>query len=163
MRHLLLRPLLSVALGLALLCGAATGALAQTRPRVTDAGIEPPASSIYIGNSFFYYNNSLHNHVGQLITSGMPGVRHRATSVTISGSGFDWHDVDSYFRPNAIGAYSFGANNTVTFNMALRKGHAVFIRRARIIPAIDVAREHPDRRPFLRLCKPLEPFGIKLG
>jgi hypothetical protein len=116
MRHLLLRPLLSATLGLALLCGAATGALAQTRPKVSDTGSEPPASSIYIGNSFFYYNNSLHNHVGQLIASGMPGVRHRATSVTISGSGFDWHDVDSYFRPNAIGAYSFGANNTVTFN-----------------------------------------------
>jgi hypothetical protein len=46
----------------------------------------------------------------------MPGFRHRATSVTISGSGFDWHDTDSYFRPNAIGTYSFRANNTVVFN-----------------------------------------------
>jgi len=27
--------------------------------------------------------------------------------VTIGGSGFDWHDVESYFRPNAIGNYSF--------------------------------------------------------
>ena len=32
---------------------------------------------------------------------------YRDTSVTISGSGFDWHDVESYFRPNAIGNYSF--------------------------------------------------------
>ena len=31
-------------------------------------------------------------------------------------AGFDWHDVDSYFRPNAIGAYSFDANNNVNFN-----------------------------------------------
>ena len=79
---------------------------AQTRPRVLDVGIANPASAIYIGNSFFYYNNSLHGHVGQLIAEGMPGFRHRATSVTISGSGFDWHDVDSYFRPKAIGGYT---------------------------------------------------------
>lgn len=42
--------------------------------------------------------------------------RYRATSVTISGSGFDWHDVASYFRPNAIGRYSFNEDNTVVFN-----------------------------------------------
>jgi hypothetical protein len=41
---------------------------------------------------------------------------YRATSVTISGSGFDWHDVDSYFRPNAVGAYSFDDQNNVVFN-----------------------------------------------
>lgn len=105
-----------------LLLAAAAGMLlpacAQTplKPKLTDVGIENPASAIYIGNSFFYYNNSLHGHVGQLIAQGMPGFRHRATSVTISGSGFDWHDVDSYFRPNAIGGYSFGANNVVSFN-----------------------------------------------
>jgi len=103
---------------LTLFLAAVTAACAQAplKPKLTDAGIANPASAIYIGNSFFYYNNSLHGHVGQLINEGMPGFRHRASSVTISGSGFDWHDVDSYFRPNAIGNYSFGANNVVTFN-----------------------------------------------
>lgn len=103
-------------LGIAVLATTACATVAQTRPQVLDAGVDKPASAIYIGNSFFYYNNSLHGHVGQLIAAGQPGHRHRATSVTISGSGFDWHDVDSYFRPNAIGAYSFGANNVVSFN-----------------------------------------------
>ena len=41
---------------------------------------------------------------------------YRATMVTIGGSGFDWHDVESYFRPNAIGNYSFDDNNNVVFN-----------------------------------------------
>ena len=41
---------------------------------------------------------------------------YRETSVTISGSGIDWHDVESYFRPNAIGSYSFDDNNNVVFN-----------------------------------------------
>ena len=46
----------------------------------------------------------------------MPGFAHRASSITISGSGFDWHDVDSYFRPNAVGSYSFLPGNVVSFN-----------------------------------------------
>ena len=89
---------------------------AQTRPKVLEAGVERPASAIFIGNSFFYYNNSLHNHVRLLLLSADPQARFRATSVTISGSGSDWHDVESYFRPNALGSYSFDANNNIVFN-----------------------------------------------
>ncbi len=89
---------------------------AQTKPKVLDLGPEPPATAIYIGNSFFYYNNSLHGHVGLLATATEPPIRWRSVSVTISGSGFDWHDVDSYFRPNAVGSYSFGPNNNIVFN-----------------------------------------------
>jgi hypothetical protein len=107
-----------VRLAFVFLLAAATAACAQAplRPKMTDAGINDPASAIWIGNSFFYYNNSMHGHVGQFITAGMPGFRHRGTSVTISGSGFDWHDVDTYFRPNAVGGYSFDAQNSVNFN-----------------------------------------------
>lgn len=56
MRHLvsksLFRPLFAAILGFTLICSAATGALAQTKPKVTDVG-DKPASAIYIGNSFF--------------------------------------------------------------------------------------------------------------
>jgi len=96
-------------------CLAVGGAVAQTRPTVTDLGPEAPRSAIFIGNSFFYYNNSLHGHFGNLLRSA-GGPAFRATSVTISGSGFDWHDVASYFRPNAVGSYSFDANNNIVFN-----------------------------------------------
>lgn len=101
---------------LALLAVSALQVSAQTKPKVLSVGVANPASALYIGNSFFYYNNSLHGHVSALIAEGLPGFKHRATSVTISGSGFDWHDVDSYFRPKAIGAYSFDAGNNVVFN-----------------------------------------------
>jgi len=37
-------------------------------------------------------------------------------SVTISGSGIDWHDMESYFRPNGIGKYSFTGDNEIVFN-----------------------------------------------
>ena len=89
---------------------------AQTKPKILQTGIEAPASAIFIGNSFFYYNNSLHNHFTLLLRSADVNARFRATSATISGSGADWHDVESYFRPNAIGTYSFDANNNVVFN-----------------------------------------------
>jgi hypothetical protein len=108
--------LLFCALGSMLIALATTPVTAQVNPKVTDAGVERPASVIYIGNSFFYYNNSLHNHVTQLIRAADPSYQFRSTSVTISGSGSDWHDVGSYFRPNAIGRYSFDAENNIVFN-----------------------------------------------
>jgi hypothetical protein len=93
-------------------------ALAQTKPKLTDVGIESPKTSLYVGNSFFYYNNSMHGHVGAMARAADPANKaaYRSTSVTISGSGFDWHDLESYFRPNAIGRYSFDEANTIVFN-----------------------------------------------
>ncbi|MBM3569832.1 MAG: hypothetical protein FJX46_13890 [Alphaproteobacteria bacterium] len=107
-----MRALVLVLIGLL----AASPAFAQTKPKLRDSGVANPASAIYIGNSFFYYNNSLHGHVGRLVAEGVPGHRFRTSSVTISGSGFDWHDVESYFRPKGIGSYSFDRENRIVFN-----------------------------------------------
>jgi len=93
-----------------------TNVMAETRPKVLTVAPEAPTSAIFIGNSFFYYNNSLHGHVRLLTTSLEPTRKFGGVSVTISGSGFDWHDVNSYFRPEAIGGYSFDPNNNVVFN-----------------------------------------------
>jgi hypothetical protein len=80
----------------------------------------PPSSAIYIGNSFFYFNNGIISHMAPLIAAGTPGFRHRHTMLTISGSGLDWHDVESYFRPNALAKYSFTPDNKVVFNQIER-------------------------------------------
>jgi hypothetical protein len=88
---------------------------AQTRPAVRDLGPEAPRSAIYIGNSFFYFNNGITGHIaGLLRAAGDAPVR--TTMVTISGSGADWHDIASYFRPNGIGRYSFDRSNNIVFN-----------------------------------------------
>jgi len=89
---------------------------AQTKPKILETGIAAPASALFIGNSFFYYNNGLSGHLTQLLRSAAPDTKFRSTSVTISGSGADWHDVESYFRPNALATYSFDANNNIVFN-----------------------------------------------
>lgn len=85
-------------------------------PKVKELGQQNPASVLFIGNSFFYYNSSMHNHVAKFVAEGISAHKFRATSVTISGAGLDWHDVNSYFRPNGIGTYSFVAGNKVVFN-----------------------------------------------
>jgi hypothetical protein len=98
--------------------GWAAVAQAQTRPLVTSLGPDYPKSEIFIGNSFFYYNNGMPGHVTLLEKAADPEHKqdYSATMVTISGSGLDWHDVESYFRPNAIGSYSFDEHNVIVFN-----------------------------------------------
>jgi hypothetical protein len=97
---------------------APTAALAQTKPAVTSLAPDSPKAGIFIGNSFFYYNNGLPGHLSLMEKAADPEHKqdYRNTMVTIGGSGFDWHDVESYFRPNAIGNYSFDENNNVVFN-----------------------------------------------
>src|ERR1700758_605962 len=101
---------------------AASAAQAQTRPVVTSLGPNFPKTEMFIGNSFFYYNNGMASQVSLLEKAADPEHRneYRTTMVTIGGSGLDWHDVESYFRPNAVGRYEFDDHNVVVFQKADR-------------------------------------------
>lgn len=91
---------------------------AQTKPKVTSLA-PAPKTLIYVGNSFFYFNDSMHRFVGGLVAQGDPQNRgqYRQTSVTISGSGLNWHDMESYLKPGSgMASYSFTADNRVVFN-----------------------------------------------
>lgn len=101
---------------LAALHSGMANAEASIKPKVTASAVEKPASVLYIGSSFFYYNNGINNMVSKLLASADPQYKLSSVMVTISGSGFDWHDVDSYFRPNAIARYTIDAQNNLTFN-----------------------------------------------
>ena len=92
---------------LLVLTSLSTQLAAQTRPTRTDAGPEPIRSILWVGNSFFYYNNSMHGHYNELARAAEPDGKHRGVSVTISGSGLDWHDMASLLRADGIGKYSF--------------------------------------------------------
>jgi hypothetical protein len=91
-------------------------AFAQTKPLITTLRQEHPSSVLFIGKSFFSHNDDLPEFVGALQRAADPARSLRTTSVTISGSGLDWHDVESYFRPNRLGKYSFDGQNNVKFN-----------------------------------------------
>jgi hypothetical protein len=95
----------------------ASPAPAQTKPAVTGLGPDFPKTDIFIGNSFFYYNNGMPNHVLKMEKAAVPAAKdYRTTLVAIGGSDLEWHDVESYFRPNAIGSYSFDEDNNIVFN-----------------------------------------------
>ncbi len=91
-----------------------------TAPKRIDPGAAP-TSVMWVGNSFFYYNNSLHNHFGKLVASAGAGARVRGISVTVSGSGLDWHDMASLLRPDGLGRYSFVGDNEIRFNKTGRQ------------------------------------------
>ncbi len=105
-----------IALACAVFCGGQV--LAQTKPKIKDIGLEQPKTILYVGNSFFYYNNSMHPYVLGLAIAADPKNKgqYRSTSITISGSGFNWHDVESYFKPGGVASYSFAEGNKVVFN-----------------------------------------------
>ena len=99
----------------ALLALTLTGCASAPAPSAKPAA--PTKTVLWVGNSFFYYNNSMHGHVGRLLAAANPGEKgYRATSATISGSGINWHDVEAHFQPGGVGSYSFDANNNVVFN-----------------------------------------------
>ena len=96
----------------------AAPAFAQTSPKVKSLN-PPPQTLLLVGNSFFYFNDSMHRYLGGMVAEGMPELRgkYRATSVTISGSGLNWHDMDAYLKPGSgMASYSFTADNKVVFN-----------------------------------------------
>jgi hypothetical protein len=105
----------------------ATGPTAT--PLVKAASANPPRSVLYVGNSFMYYNNSLHGMVSQMArgTENAQAAQHRSTSLTISGSGIDWHDLESYLRPDGLGRYSFVGDNEVRFNPPGRQYDSVLL------------------------------------
>jgi hypothetical protein len=107
--------LLLTALTIAPLAITPTFGRAQDLPRPAITTLTPaPSAMLWIGNSFFYFNNGLPAHVAGFVAAARrPAIR--ANMVTISGAGFDWHDVASYFRPNAVGRYTFDADNVIHF------------------------------------------------
>lgn len=99
---------------LLLVLGATLLAACGSAPPAAPMASGPPKNVLWVGNSFFYYNNSLHGHFGRLATSGQSPVR--STSVTISGSGLDWHDLGSMLGSKTLGSYSFVGDNEIRFN-----------------------------------------------
>lgn len=50
-----------------------------------------PANTLFVGNSFTYYNNSLHHHYRQMLREAEPARRFRTRSMTISGARLEEH------------------------------------------------------------------------
>lgn len=79
-------------------------------PKIKSIKSNDIKSLMFVGHSFFYYNNSLHNHLGKLIKGDPQLGDIKRRSITINGSSLSWHDVESYLTNPKIGSFAIDAN-----------------------------------------------------
>ena len=74
-------------------------------PLVKAPQVDSPTHVLFVGNSYFYYGDSLHNHVQRLVISADPGLEGKMNykSATIGGSALAHHNIDHLTRAGQIG------------------------------------------------------------
>lgn len=82
-----------------------TGVRADTpAPTVKALKAEKPQRLLFVGNSYLYYGDSLHNHVRRMVIAA--GIykkkKLKYKSATISGSAIFDHNIDSYLEPGKL-------------------------------------------------------------
>lgn len=90
--------------GVAVVCTAAAAQLPQ--PEVRGPQVQTPVRVLFVGNSYFYYNDSLHNHVRRLVAAGSDGIpeaRLEFKSSTIGGASLAHHAIEWLTEPGRIG------------------------------------------------------------
>ena len=76
----------------------------KTSPEITNLKRPLPKSVLFVGNSYLYYNDSLHNHFKRMVDEKYPGYEgsKNVKSSTIGGSRLKHHNLDHLLRPEAI-------------------------------------------------------------
>lgn len=79
--------------------------LAFASPTVQQPQVENPARVLLIGNSYLYYNDSLHNHLRRMIAAANPdlGKKLKYKSATIGGAWLDQQPIDWLTTPGQLG------------------------------------------------------------
>lgn len=82
-----------------------SSAVVAAAPDITQPQVTNPARVLFVGNSYYYYNNSLHNHVRRMVVAANAdlGKRMQYKSSTIGGSSLDHHPMDWLTTPGKIG------------------------------------------------------------
>jgi len=73
-------------------------------PEIKKLKRTPPKSVLFVGNSYLYYNDSLHNHFKAMADEKYPGYEGSVNvkSSTIGGSRLKHHNLDHLLKPKAI-------------------------------------------------------------
>jgi hypothetical protein len=79
-------------------------ALAQT-PAAKAPQVDMPTHVLFVGNSYFYYGDSLHNHIQRLVTGADSSLQGKLNykSATIGGAELAHHNIDHLTQPGRIG------------------------------------------------------------
>jgi hypothetical protein len=74
-------------------------------PTVRELANSAPKRVLFVGNSYFYYNDSLHNHVRRIVAEIGPGNadEYQYKSATIGGASLSHHNLDSLLEPGRLG------------------------------------------------------------
>ena len=83
----------------------ACAAAAAPAPLVKAPQVDTPVRVLFVGNSYLYYGDSLHNHVRRLAIENDKAneKKYGYKSITISGGTLAQHDLAHYLKPNAVG------------------------------------------------------------
>lgn len=77
---------------------------ATEKPNVTHLKLRQPTDILFVGNSYFYYNDSLHNHVQRIaISAGLfkqSDLEYK--SATIGGAALHDHNIDHLLNPKNL-------------------------------------------------------------
>jgi hypothetical protein len=74
-------------------------------PAVQELANSAPKRVLFVGNSYLYYNDSLHNHVRRIVAEIGPGNvdEYEYKSATIGGASLSHHNLDSLLEPGRLG------------------------------------------------------------
>lgn len=89
----------------AMLVSHAAGVVAAQSPVVTQPPVDSPKRVLFVGNSYMYYNDSLHNHVRRMVYAADPAAEKaiKYKSATIGGAPLAQQDVKGLLVPGRLG------------------------------------------------------------
>lgn len=89
----------------ALFVSTSAAALATPAPAVKAPQVDTPTRVLFVGNSYLYYGDSLHNHVRRMAMAADPRLEKKMAykSATIGGAKLAHHNIDYLTEPGRIG------------------------------------------------------------
>jgi hypothetical protein len=82
-----------------------TPAAAADAPKVKPTAADTPKRVLFVGNSYLYYGDSLHNHVRRMAVAAdaKNGKKYQYKSATISGAALNHHNIAAYLESGKLG------------------------------------------------------------
>lgn len=83
----------------------AAGLAQAAAPAVKQPQVDTPKRVLFVGNSYLYYNDSMHNHVNRLASAADPALQKQIQykSATIGGAPLHHHNMDHLTTPGKLG------------------------------------------------------------
>jgi hypothetical protein len=163
----ILRPLLFLVAVLSL----ATFATAAQSPLIRAPQVDTPTRVLFVGNSYLYYGDSLHNHVQRVAIAADPSLHGKLKykSATIGGAALGHHNIDYLTKPGQIGVkepFQLVILQGGSAEPLSEVGRAQF--RAKVIEFNKVITEHGGRtalyltHAYVKPHKQAKPENIRL-